>query len=101
MVSSEDGYDFLELWVDGVRRSRVSEFTDWQKMNYRVLNGKHALKWRYTKDESAAWGGDCGWVDRVQFTPDPVATPTPTSTPTPSPTPTEIPSSVEGWDLNL
>ncbi|MCL5282668.1 MAG: RHS repeat-associated core domain-containing protein [Planctomycetes bacterium] len=68
-VSSEEGCDYLEFWVDGVRQSgRISGSVGWTQASYPVSGaGTHTLQWRYAKDGSTATGSDCGWVDAVQW----------------------------------
>ena len=65
-VSSEIMYDFLEFWVDGSLRDRISGSIDWREVTYAVTGaGLHTLEWRYVKDSSTDDGSDCAWVDQV------------------------------------
>ena len=68
-VSSEQGFDYLEFWLDGVLQSgRISGDVDWTEVSYPVSGtGTHTLKWRYVKTWSGSEGDDCGWVDWVQW----------------------------------
>jgi len=68
-VSSEANYDFLEFYIDGSRQNLISGSVDWQQMGYAISSGSHNLEWRYTKDNSVSSGSDCGWVDKVEWTP--------------------------------
>ncbi len=99
MVSSETYYDYLEFYIDGYRRDRVSGAAVWQEKTYSLTAGAHTLRWRYVKDYSVSSGSDCGWVDQVTWSADDVSTtPPPSSTPTatpegyqtPPPTPTPV-----------
>jgi hypothetical protein len=66
-VSSEEGYDYLEFYIDSVRQSRISGSTDWSQMDCSIpALGLHTLEWRYVKDDSISEGSDCGWVDQVE-----------------------------------
>jgi hypothetical protein len=76
-VSSEDDYDLLEFYIDNHRRNFISNERDWQQMNYALDSGSHHLIWRYVKDESVSYGSDCGWVDKVEWTPGGELPPTP------------------------
>ncbi len=69
-VSSEQSYDYLEFYVDGVRQgTRISGEVDWQKCTNSIASGTHTLRWRYRKDESVDEGQDAGWLDEVSFVP--------------------------------
>jgi hypothetical protein len=71
-VSSEGSCDYLEFYIDGVRQDRISDSEDWHNMTYEVTGSAlHTLEWRYVKDESIDRGDDCGWVDKVVWTPAP------------------------------
>jgi hypothetical protein len=48
--SSEEDFDYLEFYVDGVRKDRISGSVDWQLKSYSVTGtGTHSLLWQYTK----------------------------------------------------
>jgi hypothetical protein len=66
-TSTESGYDFLEVWVDGVRADRWSGETTWTERVVALAAGSHALEWRYVKDGSGASGLDTVWIDDVQL----------------------------------
>jgi len=66
-VSSERYFDFLEFYIDGVGRDRISGDVNWQRKSYQLSSGIHRLKWRYIKDDTITQGSDCGWLDHVQF----------------------------------
>jgi len=95
-VSSERYFDFLEFYIDGVGRDRISGDVNWQRKSYQLSSGIHRLKWQYIKDDTITQGSDCGWLDHIVFTPlnspGPTPSPAPTTTPTPTPTATPSPS---------
>lgn len=64
-VSSEHGHDFLEFYIDGDLKKRISGEKDWAYVNYELGTGNHILRWTYVKDFSLSAGSDCGWVDCV------------------------------------
>jgi hypothetical protein len=73
-VSSESNYDYLSVWIDGVRQNRISGSTDWSEVTLNIEGGgEHSVKWLYEKDSSVSSGDDTGWVDLVTWTlpPDP------------------------------
>jgi hypothetical protein len=67
-VSSEENYDFLEFYIDGVLQDRISGSQDWHQMVYTITEpGSHTLDWRYIKDWSESVGHDTGWLDFVEW----------------------------------
>ena len=77
-VSSEEGEDYLEFYIDDVRKDQISGREGWEEKSFNVTGqGSHTLKWRYVKDGSEEDGTDCGWVDNVQWSgfPEPVPDP--------------------------
>ena len=70
-VSSERGWDWLELYVDGDRADAISGTNNvWRQVTVRVTGGgTHDFIWTYLKDDTGSWGEDCGWVDEVVWTP--------------------------------
>ncbi|MFA5414209.1 MAG: PKD domain-containing protein [Methanoregula sp.] len=74
-VSSESGYDFLQFYLDGVKKDQISgEKLSWVQKAYSLDSGNHSVRWIYTKDSTQSRGSDCGWVDRIATpSPSPVA----------------------------
>ncbi|MCX8035950.1 MAG: right-handed parallel beta-helix repeat-containing protein, partial [Candidatus Sumerlaeia bacterium] len=72
-VSSQQDHDWLEIWIDGVMKDRISGETDWLPRIYTVQLGSQ-IEWRYVKDGSVSAGEDCGWVDRVMVSDGSLAT---------------------------
>ena len=67
-VSSESGYDKATLFVDGVSKATASGEQAWRKWSIVVSgSGRHRAEWRYQKDGSVAYGGDCVWLDDVAW----------------------------------
>lgn len=67
-VSSEAGYDYLSVSVDGVTKpGAISGEKDWAQVSLALPAGAHAVKWTYAKDEGAVGGQDRAWVDQVEF----------------------------------
>ncbi len=65
-VSSEDGYDFLKFYVDGVERDSWSGQADWAKVEFPISAGNHQFRWTYTKDSNTIGGSDKAWVDYIE-----------------------------------
>ncbi|WP_167342398.1 T9SS type A sorting domain-containing protein [Nonlabens sp. SY33080] len=67
-VSSEANYDFLEVYVNGVRRQRISGTVGWTLVTLPLDYGNNTIEWRYVKDGSVSVGEDRGFVDQISFT---------------------------------
>lgn len=67
-VSSESGYDYLKLLIDGVvQDGGISGEVDWQQKSCTLVEGTHTVRWEYSKDGLVASGSDRAWVDQVSF----------------------------------
>ena len=67
-VSSEEGYDFLGVSLDGGASTRISGEQDWQPADaIDIPSGQHTVSWTYEKDFSVSQGDDKGWVDNVDY----------------------------------
>ena len=66
-VSSEQNYDFLKFYIDGVEKGSWSDEIDWTQASFTVSAGSHTFKWEYTKDESQSEGSDCAWIDNIEI----------------------------------
>ena len=66
-VSSEENYDYLKFYIDGILKDQVSGETGWIEKNYSISFGAHTLKWTYIKDYSVSKGADAGWVDNLRL----------------------------------
>ena len=66
-VSSEEDYDNLSFYIDGVLQSLISGEVNWENLNFTLGPGLHVLKWNYSKDDypDSSEGFDCGWVDNI------------------------------------
>jgi hypothetical protein len=69
-VSSENSYDKLSFYVDGVQAAQISGETDWI---YRTTDipsdgSAHTIAFSYLKDNSRSNGYDAGWVDQLSVT---------------------------------
>ena len=66
-VSSEESYDYLRFYVDGVQKGEWSGEIGWAEETYTVMSGEHTFKWAYSKDASVSNGDDKAWVDYIVF----------------------------------
>ena len=66
-VSTEDGYDYLQFYIDNTLRDEWSGIIDWSKESYWLTPGVHTLKWEYVKDGWVDENDDCAWVDYILF----------------------------------
>jgi RHS repeat-associated protein len=68
-VSSEWDSDYLEFYVDDVRRAYTSGEQDWDDVSVEITGSTtHTLRWQYTKDDDEETGEDDRvWVDYVQW----------------------------------
>ncbi len=66
-VSSEFGYDFLDLYVDNEFADGISGEWGWEEILYNLPAGTHTLTWVYSKDEDVSDGADAAWLDNVSF----------------------------------
>ena len=64
-VSSEPGYDFLRVSVDGVLQAEISGEQGWASQFVDIPEGNHTVTWEYIKDGSLSDGLDAGFVDDV------------------------------------
>ena len=64
-VSSENNYDWLHFYIDGIEKNKWSGDVSWTKAEYSLTQGSHELKWEYKKDVSMSSGSDCAWIDNV------------------------------------
>jgi hypothetical protein len=66
-VSSEEGYDFLRFYIDGVEMGSWSGLIDWTEISFPVSTGQHEFQWSYTKDDIVASNEDAAWIDFVHL----------------------------------
>ena len=61
-VGSENNYDWLTWYLDGVQKDRISGTRDWVVLTNEMDGAEHRLKFAYSKDGSASTSPDCGWL---------------------------------------
>src|SRR5438309_8995053 len=69
-VDSEQDFDLLQFFIDGVEQANISGNVDWQHQIYRIVaTGTHALRWSFTDDYSVTVGSNAAWIDQIQMLP--------------------------------
>jgi hypothetical protein len=66
-VSSEEGFDFFTVEVDGSEKISLSGETGWRPLTVNIPAGSHTVTFRYAKDGSEESGMDTAWVDQISF----------------------------------
>jgi len=74
-VSSEEGYDWLDFYVNNLHQDGTSGEIDWHQREFSIPAGQSTLTWVYSKDFVTAAGQDAGWVDQVVYVSAPVLAP--------------------------
>ena len=68
-VSSEENYDYLRFYIDGVMKDEWAGQVSWSEATYDVTAGIHTFKWAYEKDYSVSNYEDCAWLDYIVLPP--------------------------------
>jgi hypothetical protein len=68
-TSTEDGFDFLNFYIDDVMQQGWSGETPWKRVAFPVTAGTHTYKWIYIKDIYVSGGSDRTWIDFIEFPP--------------------------------
>jgi len=68
-VSSENEFDHLRFYVDGVLAGEWSGYESWGRVSFAVTGGSHTFEWKYEKDSSVSEGDDTAWIDDIVLGP--------------------------------
>lgn len=68
-TSTEAGFDFFHLSIDGENVYSSSGNNDWQEVKVTVAEGRHVFRWAYAKDEQVSSYADKVWIDNIRFRP--------------------------------
>mgnify|MGYP000876510737 CR=1 FL=1 len=63
-VSSEQDWDYLTFYIDGVEMDAWSGVVNWSREAYPVSPGEHIFTWTYAKDDYYSDNDDAAWVDQ-------------------------------------
>jgi len=66
-VSSEENYDFLQLYLDSGLVESWSGERIWEKYQMILEKGFHEITWTYQKDQNTSMGKDAAWIDDITF----------------------------------
>lgn len=68
-VSSESGYDYLKVYVDGSERLGLAGEVAWHTEQIALDAGEHSILFSYEKDGSVSNGSDRAWIDEIVMPP--------------------------------
>ena len=68
-VSTEDGWDYLRMYIDGEEVAEWSGELDWAEEAFNLTAGFHTITWSYEKDNIISSGSDACWVDDIVLPP--------------------------------
>jgi len=68
-VSTEDGWDYLRMYIDGAQVAEWSGELDWAEEAFDLTAGFHTISWSYEKDNIISGGADACWVDDIVLPP--------------------------------
>ena len=63
--STENNFDYLRFYIDGVEEGSWAGLNAPAQASYNVAAGTHTFEWRYTKDGSVNSNQDRVWVDDI------------------------------------
>ncbi len=68
-VSSENDFDFLRFYINGVEIDKWSGAKSWNTYDYDYTANSSELEltWKYTKDASGSSGQDKAWLDYIKI----------------------------------
>ena len=66
-VSTEQGFNKLQFFIDGASMGEYSGETDWKRLEFSVKPGTHTFTWTYVKTYEQGGGTDAVWIDDVEF----------------------------------
>jgi hypothetical protein len=66
-VSSEESFDYLSFYIDGMLQDKWSGEQAWTQASFPVTEGTRTFRWEYSKDSSVSDGDDTAWIDDIVF----------------------------------
>ena len=66
-VSSEENWDWLRFYVNGVLQQQWSGEVAWSSYSFAVPDGTNTLEWTYSKDTLNSSGLDAAFIDNVSL----------------------------------
>jgi hypothetical protein len=68
-VSSEPGFDRLELWIGQDRLQVLSGEQEWREVVLAIPFGVHRVRWTFRRDPTGGGGQNRAWLDGLRYTP--------------------------------
>jgi len=68
-VSSENNYDYLHFYINGIEKDAWAGEVNWSQASYPISAGLNTFTWSFEKDYSVSNGSDCAWVDNIIIPP--------------------------------
>jgi probable HAF family extracellular repeat protein len=70
-VSGDEYWDYLNFYIDGIRKGNWKGEKDWALETYMITPGEHTFTWAY-KNRSGCFGdpvsgSNCAWIDNVRL----------------------------------
>lgn len=66
-VSSENNFDYLKFYIDDFLLGKWSGETEWTRVVFPVVPGKHKFAWKYQKDVAIKTGLDAAFIDLINL----------------------------------
>lgn len=66
-LSTEEGFDFLRVRLNGNVVHEVSGLRDWEAASFVLPAGTSTVSWSYEKNERFTFGDDAVWIDEVRL----------------------------------
>jgi len=66
-VSTQEGFDKLQFFINGSMMGEWSGEQDWQQSTFSVQPGPNTFTWTYIKNYMTAEGADTVWIDDIEF----------------------------------
>jgi hypothetical protein len=66
-LSTEDGFDYLRVRLNGNVVHEVSGLRDWEAASFVLPAGTSTVSWSYEKNERFTFGDDAVWIDEVRL----------------------------------
>jgi len=68
-VSSQQGHDFLNFYIDDVLQESWSGLVIYEQFSFPVSEGRHTFRWEYSRDSEGSGGMNTIWLDFIILPP--------------------------------
>jgi hypothetical protein len=67
-VSSEEKYDYLKFYINGILKGSWSGQQNWERVSFPINEGGlRDFRWEYLKDRSNSSGNDTAYIDDIEY----------------------------------